>query len=396
MLETDVSVRPQRRGPPDGPGGTSFATLLMQDDGERAEALDALLAELPGSDIRVTRLTDATLASILAHATGPKGDTLHDGGARLVVRALAERQSEESRVLLLMERAETLRAETLRSLQRMALHFAQEGQPTLQVLFVGHPSFRTLLDDPTLASLRTALGLNKKQPARVTAGPPLVPAVPPRNVPRWRGIVPLSLLGTFAFAATAAAYLTFVSWQTPSHPRVIAPEPTSATPPVVGSPGAQPADPPPPPPTSLPLPSLRQPSTLVPRRTALPALANHEPTAAPMAGLTMIERPIDPAPAAPTAVGPRVVVHVAGEADPRLDQVLAALAQRPGRVDVRHVSETPNRPGIRYYYAEDEAAARQIAAALATPRLTWAVRSFTSFRPLPSPGTIEVWLPGHR
>lgn len=130
------------------------------------------------------------------------------------------------------------------------------------------------------------------------------------------------------------------------------------------------------PPASIPVPSLpAQPTPSRPLRTR-PAEAS-------------------PPAAAMSTTGLRIVVHVPGgaAAEALSARLLANLDPQLGRIEVRRVSEAPSRPSIRYFYSADEAAAQGVAARMSGTGLSWTLRSFSTFRPLPSPGTIEVWLP---
>ncbi len=96
------------------------------------------------------------------------------------------------------------------------------------------------------------------------------------------------------------------------------------------------------------------------------------------------------------APGLRVVVHAqaGSEAGDMLSaRLLASLRPRFGTVETRRVAATPAKPSIRYFHPEDEPSARLAAAWLADTGLNWALQDFSAFRPLPSRGTIEVWLP---
>jgi len=74
-------------------------------------------------------------------------------------------------------------------------------------------------------------------------------------------------------------------------------------------------------------------------------------------------------------------------------RLLASLRPRFGTVEARRVAATPAKPSIRYFHPEDEPSARSAAAWLADMGLNWTLQDFSTFRPLPSRGTIEVWLP---
>ena len=98
----------------------------------------------------------------------------------------------------------------------------------------------------------------------------------------------------------------------------------------------------------------------------------------------------------PSSSEGRVVIHYrtgseAGEAEAaRLAAVVAPLA---AKVQTRVVADTPSAPVIRFFHPEDAERARQLADVLGGAGPRWDVRNFSSFRPSPSLGTIEVWTP---
>lgn len=124
-------------------------------------------------------------------------------------------------------------------------------------------------------------------------------------------------------------------------------------------------------------------SRFPPARPRPPALS--EPTLAEPA-LTM--------PSGPSLPALRIVIHVppGAEVETVSARLLASLDPRRGRVEIRRVAAAPRQPSIRYFRLEDGAAARTVAAWLSGTGVDWTVRDFTAFRPLPSRGTIEVWL----
>jgi len=61
--------------------------------------------------------------------------------------------------------------------------------------------------------------------------------------------------------------------------------------------------------------------------------------------------------------------------------------------DVDFAIETPR---IRYFYSQDADAAGALADVLEPPSNSadqWTVQDFTQFRPLPAPGTLEIFIP---
>lgn len=142
-------------------------------------------------------------------------------------------------------------------------------------------------------------------------------------------------------------------------------------------------------PAPEPVPAPPGPSTPIqPAPIPRPAQARPPSAPAPMPAFA------GPAPAASAAVL-RIVIHVAGgsAAEMLSTRLLANLEPRFERVELRRVAATPSQPSIRYFHSEDEAAAQDVATWLSGTGLAWTLRDFSMFRPLPSRGTIEVWLP---
>jgi hypothetical protein len=98
----------------------------------------------------------------------------------------------------------------------------------------------------------------------------------------------------------------------------------------------------------------------------------------------------------------RIVIHYpAGAESGELAQRLADQLRRSGRPDVelRPVAFEVGTASVRYFRAEDRMAAEKLVKALG-PFLQfqgWAAPTapvdFTDFRPQPSPGLLEIWLP---
>ena len=141
--------------------GHPFSLLLAADDRQRAAELDAVL-DAVAADGRTrivtatnplrARLTLERLLIQVLHGADPVPD---DGPA--TIRRIAERQGDETRVILVIERAETLHPEVLHFLGRTAAYFP-DAAPRLQVLFVGRPEFQAMLEAPdALMDEHTAL-----------------------------------------------------------------------------------------------------------------------------------------------------------------------------------------------------------------------------------------------
>lgn len=389
MQELRALTGTDAQGPILGSNSRPFLAVLVDDDRKRAAALSALLSSLATPDVRVIRMgslsrSHQVLERVLAPATGSDNPARLADNARLIARAIAERQGQETRVVLLIRQAERLRPGVLRSLQAMAPYFAQAGEPTLQVAFIGRPEFRGLLDTEDLTPLRKALGIGLEQPGRPfpTIPPQVVapqkadaawrpePAVPPRTAPQRGRVLVRGLQVAMVLAAmTGAAYFGLHKLfyrDEPARPVVVAAAPAA---PLLDAP-----------PTEAQRSALPEPLMDRPPKSASPPVAP--------------EPHRDQGPSLRS--DPRIVIHVpagSAAAEALSARLLKTLAARPGTVEARRVADTPTRPSIRYFHPEDEPAARQAAAWMADTGLNWALRDFSTFQPRPSRGTIEVWLP---
>lgn len=106
-----------------------------------------------------------------------------------------------------------------------------------------------------------------------------------------------------------------------------------------------------------------------------------------------ISEPVDEPETDPALAGVRVFVHAppsVGRAG--AESVVATLAAA-GFPEVRRAGARDSVAGtnVRYFHAEDAAAAHRIATTLGDGAIA---RDFTSFRPSPRGGTLEVWLAG--
>jgi hypothetical protein len=61
-------------------------------------------------------------------------------------------------------------------------------------------------------------------------------------------------------------------------------------------------------------------------------------------------------------------------------------------VETRAGKHDAREPVIRYFFVEDAAAAKAVAADLRGSGVEWHVQDSTADRPRPSKGTVEVWL----
>ncbi|MFL5334473.1 MAG: hypothetical protein ACJ8H8_15090 [Geminicoccaceae bacterium] len=224
----------------------------------------------------------------------------------------------------------------------------------------------------------------RRPTAPVAAGPIVkVETQRPRRR-RW----PRFVLGLLACLAAAGAgfglTVAAVAWLTAESPQVTVQGPAPAPAPAL-PPAAQTTPPPAPPP---PMPSARE--------VLGDPLAAREPEIEPS--------PVNRAPTAPVETGLRIVVHYTA-ADRDSSEVAGRLAQQLQRAglgtsEARAVPFRIGSTSIRYFHAEDRGRADRLVAAI-KPFLSWNGRAapstpidFGDFRPLPQPGTVEIWLPG--
>ena len=131
--------------------GHPFSLLLVDDDSLRETMLDTTLDAIADTTTRFVRATnplrarltlERLLIQVIQGGTDPADDT-----PASIIRRIAARRSDEERVILVIERAETLHPEVLRFFGETASLFP-DGIPRLQLLFVGRPEFQRMMDDP--------------------------------------------------------------------------------------------------------------------------------------------------------------------------------------------------------------------------------------------------------
>lgn len=93
--------------------------------------------------------------------------------------------------------------------------------------------------------------------------------------------------------------------------------------------------------------------------------------------------PLSPAPL-------RIVVHHLASRGDAAMRLVRPLAGAGDEVEFRTVSATPDRAVVRYFLPQDRTAAERLAGRLGS---RWAVQDLTRYRPRPSQGTLEIWLP---
>lgn len=174
------------------PGAAPFVTVLIGDPAVQEGALRDLLASL-GGGARVMRVgnplrSPLTIERILIQAAQADIGLLSDDDAVEAMQRLCLRRDGESRVLLVVDQAETLSPGAVRVLSRLVApggRVSSRITALLHVVLIGQPSFKQLLRDPVAAPIRDALANQpdlaplSKAPAASHAAPAAAPAAPP-------------------------------------------------------------------------------------------------------------------------------------------------------------------------------------------------------------------------
>lgn len=146
------------------PSGVPHVTVLLGSGHQHEQAVRDLLAMLaPGA--RIIRVgnplrSPLTMERILIQGGQPEVGLLADNAAEDALQRLCLRRPSESRVVLVIDQAETLSASAIRILSRLV---APGGRPSagmaavLHVVFVGLPSFKQLVKDKAATPIREAL-----------------------------------------------------------------------------------------------------------------------------------------------------------------------------------------------------------------------------------------------
>ena len=212
-------------------------------------------------------------------------------------------------------------------------------------------------------------------PSQVAPAPPPVPAAVPAPVPQALPHPVAVPAAPVAPRMPAPPAPVGTPMPTAMAPTPLAPTPLEPTPlgPVASAPT----------PLAAPLPPA-EPRAPRPRAEALanaPARIDEATTPEPKSGV-LADR--------------RVVIHyradsVAGEAEAQ--SIATRLLPGAGSTETRAVADVPRAANIRYFFAQDEGAARDLASMLGRGGTSWSVRDFTTYEPKPRAGTIEVWIP---
>ena len=131
--------------------GHPFSLLLAEDDDQRTQVLETMMDTIADPSIRFARVTNPlrarlTLERLLIQIIQGATEAM-EGDRATLIRRIAEGRGTETRVILIIERAETLHPEVLRFMGESAAYFP-DGTPQLQVVFVGRPEFQQLLENP--------------------------------------------------------------------------------------------------------------------------------------------------------------------------------------------------------------------------------------------------------
>ncbi len=134
------------------------------------------------------------------------------------------------------------------------------------------------------------------------------------------------------------------------------------------------------------------------RRSQAPPSLSQPPLGQPSLAQPPLAQPPLAQPSLPpeSSTGGRVVIHHregGWENEAAARHLATAVMSLASRVQTRAVAATPSGAEIRFFHPEDEIRARVLAGALRGSGQRWEVRSFTAFRPRPSLGTVEMWLP---
>ena len=131
--------------------GHPFTLLLDDNEHARAAALAAVLDGVERGSTRIVRATNPlraplTLERLMIQAIDGFSEHAPADNATLM-RRIARSRDRERRVILVIERAETLHPEVLHALAETSGEFAA-SEPALQVLFCGQTRFQRLFEDP--------------------------------------------------------------------------------------------------------------------------------------------------------------------------------------------------------------------------------------------------------
>jgi len=172
------------------PSGVPHVTVLLGSGHQHEQVVRDLLATLaPGA--RIIRAgnplrSPLTIERILIQGGQPEVGLLADNAAEDALQRLCLRRPSESRVVLVIDQAETLSASAIRILSRLAV---PGGRPSagmaavLHIVFVGLPSFKQLVKDKAATPIREALAQGGLPAPDATASVMAEDFPPPADLP---------------------------------------------------------------------------------------------------------------------------------------------------------------------------------------------------------------------
>jgi hypothetical protein len=223
--------------------GAPFTYVLADDAEERAALLQSVIDTAADMETRFVHVGNPlraplTIERLFMQTVGPEADIRLEREGAALTRTLATPVGDESRLVVLVQQAETLDKEALQTLHAMAPSFGTVA-PRVQFVFCAPTALRALVSEAT-GPVEPPAPKRDAAPAAPPApiAPEPVPA-PPRRRRKWPGFAAALLL-----LAAAAAF----AWSTQPHLLArlgrVAPHPTAApAPPLAADPAPPTANP---------------------------------------------------------------------------------------------------------------------------------------------------------
>jgi len=130
--------------------GNAFTCALSDDPAERAALLQTVIDTAADMDTRFVHVGNPlraplTIERILLQAVGPEVNVRLERYGEALARTLARPVGDETRLVVVVEQAETLDPDALKLLREMAPSFGRV-QPRVQMLFSGPQAFAAMLE----------------------------------------------------------------------------------------------------------------------------------------------------------------------------------------------------------------------------------------------------------
>jgi len=194
--------------------GHAFTCLSSDDPAERTALLHAVMDDISDVDTRFVHVCNPlraplTIERVFMQAAGPEAEVRLERDGAALTAMLTAQAAHDKRLIVVIEQPETLDAEALAVLHRMAPSFA-EAQPRVQVLFCGPLAFAALLEpdsppapamepEPPAPPAPVSRGSAETRPR--ASSPPQPPPMRPRSrIPLVLGV----MLGALAGAGILA------------------------------------------------------------------------------------------------------------------------------------------------------------------------------------------------